>query len=588
MTNLPLEIPPGFVKVDSPNAGQGRYTDGDKIRFVKGKPEKWLGWASLLDQMVTGKARGSVAWTNKYGNTNIGIGTHLKLYAITGNDTLADITPVRSTGTLAANPFTMVNASSVVTVTHTAHGADDGDYVTFSGATAARGITISGEYEITYVDANSYTITHSAAATSSGTGGGAAVTYAYQINIGVADTVVGLGWGAGAWGRGTWGTPRPDGITVDLRHWSLCEYGNDLLSSPSGGSLYLWQEATDPVAQVVSGAPTSMRAMFVTGERFVFALGTTTPMTVQWPDQDDITNWTPAASNNANTRTLQVGSKLVNGTPLVDGVNLVWTDTGLYVFQYTGSDFVYDSRLAGDNCGLVAPKAWTRIAGVAYWMTAQRFKMFNGSVQDIQNSEDVQAWVFADMDPGQVAKTWCVYDKFNNQIRWGYCSHGSLTGEPDKYVDVDLDDFSWTTGTLDRTTGCLFRPSDASMVMVDHNGAIYAHNETVNADGAALESYITFGLYALSRGEQVADVMGIIPDCARQTGTLSFEVFTKDRPNSAANLDEATTTLDAGEAIADIRVTGRHFSMTVRSNEVDGDFRLGVVNLEVQPAGERR
>ena len=44
MPPLPLEIPPGIVKTDSPNAAKGRFTDCDKVRFVKGKPEKWSGW----------------------------------------------------------------------------------------------------------------------------------------------------------------------------------------------------------------------------------------------------------------------------------------------------------------------------------------------------------------------------------------------------------------------------------------------------------------------------------------------------------------------------------------------------------------
>ena len=73
---------------------------------------------------------------------------------------------------------------SRVTVTDTAHGAVDGAYVTFSGATAAGGITSVGEYRLTYVNADSYTITHSAAATSTTTGGGASVVAAYQINPG--------------------------------------------------------------------------------------------------------------------------------------------------------------------------------------------------------------------------------------------------------------------------------------------------------------------------------------------------------------------------------------------------------------------
>jgi len=33
---------------------------------------------------------------------------------------------------------------------------------------------------------------------------------------------------------------------------------------------------------------------------------------------------------------------------------------------------------------------------------------------------------------------------------------------------------------------------------------------------------------------------------------------------------------------------GRHFSMTIRSNVVGGDFRLGIPKLEIQQSGERR
>ena len=71
-------------------------------------------------------------------------------------------------------------------------------------------------------------------------------------------------------------------------------------------------------------------------------------------------------------------------------------------------------------------------------------------------------------------------------------------------------------------------------------------------------------------------------------GDLDFEVFTLDRPNDEDNFDEATYTLEEGDTIIDARVSGRHFSQTVRSNVLGGDYRLGIVNLEVQDAGERR
>ena len=116
---------------------------------------------------LLGLARGSTAWVNQYGNTNAAIGTNLKLYAITGDDTLTDITPIRASSTINNNPFATQSGSAVVTVTDTAHGADSDAFVTFSGASAVAGITISGEYQLTRIDDNSYTITHSAPANAS-------------------------------------------------------------------------------------------------------------------------------------------------------------------------------------------------------------------------------------------------------------------------------------------------------------------------------------------------------------------------------------------------------------------------------------
>ena len=110
----------------------------------------------------------------------------------------------------------------------------------------------------------------------------------------------------------------------------------------------------------------------------------------------------------------------------------------------------------------------------------------------------------------------------------------------------------------------------------------------LDADGDPIDAYITYGLYTLLRGEQMADIMGLIPDVERQTGNLTYEIFTKDRPNSATNQDSATLTAGPTDVILDPRIEGRHFGMTIRSNELGGDFRLGIVSLEVQPSGARR
>lgn len=82
---------------------------------------------------------------------------------------------VRRSITLGASPLATVIGSPIVTVTYTAHGLSVGDQVTLSGATAVGGITPDGNYQISSVATNSFTIIHSSSATSTASGGGSSV-----------------------------------------------------------------------------------------------------------------------------------------------------------------------------------------------------------------------------------------------------------------------------------------------------------------------------------------------------------------------------------------------------------------------------
>ena len=99
--------------------------------------------------------------------------------ATTANSTYTD-TPTNTVllarqDLLPPNPFTVVNASALVTVSHPDHGLFTGMQITVSGAAAVGGITPSGAYTITVLTADSYTFTHGSNATSGATGGGSAV-----------------------------------------------------------------------------------------------------------------------------------------------------------------------------------------------------------------------------------------------------------------------------------------------------------------------------------------------------------------------------------------------------------------------------
>jgi hypothetical protein len=191
-----LQLRPGVNKESTSLANEGGWFDCDKVRFRSGYPQKLGGWAPLSNNTYLGVARSLWNWVTLRGYNLLGVGTNIKYYVENGG-VYNDITPIRATATLT-NPFTTTSGSKIVTVTDADHGATDGDYVTFSGASVVGGLDLNGQYRITYVNTNSYTITADSNATSSATGGGT-VTADYQLNIGLEVYGYATGWGAGLW-----------------------------------------------------------------------------------------------------------------------------------------------------------------------------------------------------------------------------------------------------------------------------------------------------------------------------------------------------------------------------------------------------
>ena len=194
-----LKFLPGINRDRSNLASMGGWYDGDKIRFREGYPEKIGGWTVATLDQYAGQAVKLFVYSTFTGIELAGLATSQKIYIRAGT-ALYDITPIRATFTSTAtdNCFTTVLNSGVVTVAITGHGATDGDFVTFSGATAVGGITavqLNQNFEITYIDANSFSISTAGTATSAATGGGTGITATFEINIGPDVAAEGYGWG---------------------------------------------------------------------------------------------------------------------------------------------------------------------------------------------------------------------------------------------------------------------------------------------------------------------------------------------------------------------------------------------------------
>jgi len=591
---IPLEYQPGIVKVDSAYSQPGRFIDGNNVRFVRNRAEKMKGFERLGEELMYGVCRAIHAWDDGAQSSYIAAGTNRKLYVADADGVLTDITPIRDSGTLT-DPFETTDGSSEVLVHDDAHGAQPGDTVIFSNAEeAVGGLTIDGSYLIEQVlDANTYTIDAGSPATSSATGGGS-VDYEYEVVGGNLNVVRGGGFGVGRFGEGTFGTERVTGSFLQFAHiWALKNYGNFLIGQSHGGSLYYWDPNGAPRAAKIANSPEPNLYMFVTDTRHVIVLGAGgDPMKIQWPDQNDFTDWEPTDANDANSRVLQNGSRLIAGTQLTNTLNLIWSDTALYRAQYTGSEFVFDTAVIGDQCGLFGPNAFVTVSGMAFWMSGQDFHAYSGGgVTSIPNAEDVRQWVFELINRNpQNWKATCGYNPRFNEVWWHFVPEGEL--EPTHYVAVNVQNWTWVHGERTRTAlttqeSLDQRPLGAAPVG-DEQSRLYVHETGLDADGEPMPWHLEYAPFDIAGGDQTLDLCGFIPDFERQAGTVDLTITTHDYPADEHPLETEQTEIPVKTGMVDIWIGGRQVGFRMSGNALGSDFRLGKPRVEVKGAGLRR
>jgi hypothetical protein len=88
-----IPVAPGFDKQDTASQAEGRWIDGDNVRFRYGNPEKIGGWSEILADTLVGAARNQWIWSDLDGNRYAAIGTN-KVLTIYFEGAFYDITPL--------------------------------------------------------------------------------------------------------------------------------------------------------------------------------------------------------------------------------------------------------------------------------------------------------------------------------------------------------------------------------------------------------------------------------------------------------------------------------------------------------------
>ncbi len=611
---LPLQIKPGIVRDTTHYANKGGWWDCNWVRFRNGLPEKMGGWTTDITTQFLGACRSLIHWVTNDGLDRTGFGTNLKYYIFSGGN-YTDITPIRRTVTLT-DPFTTSNGLTTVTVTDTAHGCVENDFVTFSGSSAVGGVPadeLNAEHQITeIVDDNNYKITVTTAASSGVTGGGT-VTAAYQINVGLDTYVPGVGWGAGTWGRNGWGTPADAPTTsTQIGLWSNALFGEDLLICQRDGGIYYW-DASDPTARALnitdlpyaSDAPTIATEVLVSDvDRHVIALGcnqlgesTQDFMNVRWSDTESAVNWTPEATNTSG------GFRLSNGSEIVTGLRtrqetLIWTDSALYSMQFVGAPYVFNLSILSGYVNISGPKSKVVVNDAVYWMGKDQFYVYNGRVSTL--ASPIRDYVFGRLNFDQIEKVYASSNTAFNEVIWFYPSTDS--DENDSYVVYNYVENIWYFGSIVRTAW-LDKHFGEYPTATDADGHYFYHEYEFD-DGStnppsAINAYIESSPIEIGNGNDFMFIRHAIPDLTFRASTATSPVVTfvmkaQQQPGGSYSGTQTKPVTKTGSYPVDqfteklyTRIRCRSLILRVESDETGVGWRLGTPRIMASTDGLR-
>lgn len=602
-----------------PGATAGWYAM-DKVRFRSGTPEKLGGWVRISQWTYQGVCRALHNWITLGGSNLLAVGTHLKYYVESGGQ-YYDITPLRSSVTLNG-PFAATDGLSVIEVTDVAHGCEDGDFVTFSGAASLGGNITAGvlnaEFQVTVVDADTYTIDTGVLANASDVGdGGATVGAAYQISVGADIQSPTEGWGTGGWGLGGWGVGLPG--TQNLRLWSQSNFGEDLIFGPRDGAIYYWDASSGTGTRGVllsslpgaSDVPEVQSFLMVSdASRFVIAFGandlgssTQDPLLIRWSDQEDATNWTPAATNQAGDIRLSQGSMIVTAVQSRQEI-VVFTDSALYSMQYVGPPEVWPVQPLASNISIIGQNAAATASGVVFWMGTDKFYKYDGRVLTMRC--DVRQHVFSDINFNQRQQVFCGTNEGFSEVWWFYCSADSTT--VDRYVIYNYGEDIWYYGTMARTawldSGLRGSPLAATYEsnLVEHETGV---DDGTLAMPAAIEAYIESAEFDVDDGHNFGFVYRLLPDITFRgststNGTPRATFQLKPLRNSGSGYNSPESVAGSSSAVVSriatvpveeftgqvyIRVRGRQMVLRVSSDTLGTAWQLGTPRIDIRLDG---
>jgi len=405
----------------------------------------------------------------------------------------------------------------------------------------------------------------------------------------------------------------PTGISAATTYYVTAVVGLSFgLLDSSGSAISTSSTGTDVYISLIENVPSVVNYSFVSdASRFVFAFGCNdygsnvlNPMLVRWSNQESVTEWLPASTNQAGSVQFSHGSQIVSAIQARQEI-VVFTDSSVYSLQYVGAPIVWSSQLLGDNISIYGPNAVALGSGTVYWMGVDKFYKYDGRIQTLRC--DLRQYIFSDINKSQNLQVFASTSEGFNEVWWFYCSAGSYT--VDKYVVYNYAEDIWYYGLMGRTawldSGLRDYPLAATYAynLVNHEEGV---DDNITGTPVAIAALISSSEFDIEDGHNFGFIWRVLPDMTFRDsdGDLTPQATMTlipmqnsgsgaNNPRSTAGTSNATIQRIATAPIEEftgqvyIRVRGRQLIFQMESNRLGTQWQLGAPRIDIKTDGRR-
>ena len=321
-------------------------------------------------------------------------------------------------------------------------------------------------------------------------------------------------------------------------------------------------------------------------------------------------NWTSADANANNV----ASNKIVKGLALRGGTTspsgLFWSLDSVirvsYAPQTVGSSTVYwKYDLISSQSSIMSSASVIEYDGIYYWIGVDRFLMYNGVVQEIQNNQNMN-WFFDGLNLAQRQKVWASKVPRWGEIWWFY-PRGSSTECNDAIIYNVRDKCWYDAGLSDGATrsagyfsdvfakpiwaGNIQNSTNNYTIWVHESGTDQIYLNNVNAVNSFFETNVlgsAAGLVGNSQGagENLWTRLDRVEPDFIQQGNMSMTVTGKGFADDV-EVESAPYIFSSSTLKIDLKEQRRLMKLKFTSNQTGGSYFMGRVVLNIETGDVR-